>query len=100
MLALKSCCENCNKPLPAHAKDARICSFECTFCRSCVENVLQSVCPNCGGDFQPRPIRPSVNFKNNNFIGQHPPAYESIYEPVDLVEHQKLVEKVGAIIER
>src|SRR5262245_5966205 len=57
MLELRPVCENCNKPLPPDATDARICSFECTFCAPCVDAVLADVCPNCGGGFAPRPIR-------------------------------------------
>ena len=58
MLELRPTCENCNKALPPDAPEARICSYECTFCAECVEKVLLNVCPNCGGGFAPRPIRP------------------------------------------
>ena len=37
--------------------DAMICSYECTFCKTCVEDELQGICPNCGGGFSPRPPR-------------------------------------------
>jgi hypothetical protein len=59
MLELRPNCELCDKDLPPGAEDARICTYECTFCADCVENVLQNVCPNCGGGFQPRPTRPA-----------------------------------------
>ena len=59
MLELRTNCENCNKELHHDSKDAMICSFECTFCVNCVENILQNTCPNCGGEFQKRPTRPS-----------------------------------------
>ena len=59
MLQLRPNCEYCDKDLPPNATDARICSFECTFCAHCVETVLFNVCPNCGGGFVPRPIRPA-----------------------------------------
>jgi uncharacterized protein len=52
-------CECCNKDLPPESLDARICSFECTFCRDCAETTLHGRCPNCGGGFVPRPIRPA-----------------------------------------
>src|SRR4029079_16147289 len=55
MLELRPTCENCNSPLPPDSNHAMICSFECTFCRSCVENILANVCPNCGGGFCFRP---------------------------------------------
>jgi hypothetical protein len=57
MLELRPNCEYCDKDLPPEATDARICSYECTFCADCVDKVLQNVCPNCGGSFVPRPIR-------------------------------------------
>jgi hypothetical protein len=58
MLALRPNCELCDADLPPDATDARICSYECTFCARCVDNVLRNVCPNCGGNLVPRPIRP------------------------------------------
>ena len=58
MLEIKPICENCAKPLPPDSIDAMICSFECTFCKDCVDNILKNVCPNCGGGFEKRPIRP------------------------------------------
>ena len=58
MLILKPNCECCDKDLPPDATDARICSFECTFCVECVVTRLAQTCPNCGGGFVRRPIRP------------------------------------------
>jgi hypothetical protein len=58
MLELRPNCEYCDKDLPPDAADARICSYECTFCADCVETHLHNVCPNCGGCFTPRPVRP------------------------------------------
>jgi hypothetical protein len=58
MLQLRPSCECCDKPLPPASTEARICSFECTFCATCVETVLHGKCPNCGGNFVARPIRP------------------------------------------
>ncbi|MCH8618422.1 DUF1272 domain-containing protein [Undibacterium sp. TS12] len=65
MLELRPNCERCDCDLPPDSKDARICTFECTFCVSCVEGPLQGVCPNCGGNFVPRPIRPASKLTNN-----------------------------------
>ena len=59
MLELRPNCELCDVDLPPAATNARICTYECTFCADCVENVLHDVCPNCGGGFAPRPIRPA-----------------------------------------
>jgi hypothetical protein len=57
MLALRPNCELCDVDLPPHALTARICSYECTFCAECVENVLRNVCPNCGGGVVNKPLR-------------------------------------------
>ncbi|WP_076419793.1 DUF1272 domain-containing protein [Colwellia sp. UCD-KL20] len=59
MLELRPNCENCDKDLPPESTDACICTYECTFCRTCVDNLLKNVCPNCGGGFSARPIRPT-----------------------------------------
>lgn len=60
MLELRPNCECCNTDLPADSPAAMICSFECTFCRDCGENILKGVCPNCGGGLVTRPIRPAT----------------------------------------
>ena len=57
MLKLRPNCECCNRDLPAESEDAVICSFECTFCRSCADGVLKGQCPNCGGELVARPRR-------------------------------------------
>jgi uncharacterized protein len=51
MLTLRPSCECCDVDLPPDSRDAMICSFECTFCRACGENVLKGRCPNCGGSW-------------------------------------------------
>ena len=58
MLELRPNCECCDRDLPPNATDARICTYECTFCADCTDNVLHGICPNCGGNLMPRPIRP------------------------------------------
>ncbi len=68
MLELRPNCECCNKDLPVDSADAVICSFECTFCVSCATGVLNNQCPNCGGNFAPRPVRPA------SLLGKYPPA--------------------------
>ena len=60
MLQLRPSCECCDKDLPPDSTDARICSFECTFCAACAENVLAGKCPNCGGELLVRPRRPAA----------------------------------------
>ena len=58
MLELRPNCELCDRDLPADSVEARICSYECTYCADCVAQHLHDVCPTCGGGFAPRPIRP------------------------------------------
>ncbi|TGN38986.1 DUF1272 domain-containing protein [Marinobacter confluentis] len=60
MLELRPNCECCDKDLPPDSSEAVICTFECTFCESCASGVLGNQCPNCGGNFSPRPIRPAL----------------------------------------
>ncbi|MBB3567083.1 DUF1272 domain-containing protein [Rhizobium sp. BK491] len=60
MLELRPNCECCDRGLPPESQEAMICTFECTFCVECVDTVLGGVCPNCGGDFAQRPIRPAA----------------------------------------
>jgi hypothetical protein len=57
-------CEYCDKDLPNGAEDARICTYECTYCADCVDNILENVCPNCGGGFTPRPKRPDTAWRD------------------------------------
>ena len=75
MLELRPGCECCDRDLPPDADDAMICTFECTFCRSCVENQLAGICPNCGGDFSPRPIRPA------GALARFPASTERVFNP-------------------
>jgi uncharacterized protein len=73
MLELRLNCELCDKDLPPDAVDARICSYECTFCAACVGGVLHDVCPNCGGGFQVRPIRPAKAWRDGTGLVNDPP---------------------------
>lgn len=63
MLEIRPNCEYCDGDLPPDSTSARICSYECTFCTDCVQTVLENVCPNCGGGFVARPIRPRKEFR-------------------------------------
>jgi hypothetical protein len=60
VLELRPSCECCDRDLPPESPEARICTYECTFCAACVENRLGGVCPNCGGGFERRPLRPAA----------------------------------------
>ena len=59
MLQLRPNCECCDKDLPPESTLAMICTFECTFCSDCVNDVLKGTCPNCGGELVRRPRRPA-----------------------------------------
>ena len=87
MLQLRPSCEHCDKALPPASLEARICSFECTFCAHCAETLLGNVCPNCGGAFAPRPIRPAHDRRAGNFLGRYPASTERRLRPVDLAAH-------------
>ncbi len=75
MLELRPGCECCDRDLPAHATDARICSFECTFCAECADR-MGGVCPNCGGELVARPRRPEGRLARNpaSTLRIHKPA--------------------------
>ncbi len=96
MLELRPTCENCDTELPPASTEAMICSFECTFCRACAEQ-LDNVCPNCAGGFSPRPVRPATNWKDDNFLGAYPPSTNRRHQPVDLADHRALHERVGTL---
>ena len=77
MLELRPNCELCDRDLPPDTLDARICSYECTYCADCSEHVLLDVCPTCGGGLQPRPIRPREAYRAPDIslgLGFHPPS--------------------------
>lgn len=94
MLDLRPTCEHCNRDLPPNAADAMICSFECTFCKPCVDEVLLNVCPNCGGGFCRRPIRPANNLRNNNCLAKYPATLRITHKPVDVRSHQSFAENI------
>ena len=75
MLEMRPNCECCDKDLPPDAADAMICTFECTYCRECTGSRLKGVCPNCGGDLRPRPVRPS------RLLEKYPPSTKRIHNP-------------------
>lgn len=91
MLELKPICENCAKPLPNDSNEAMICTYECTFCKDCVTNILQNVCPNCGGGFEKRPSRPS------RLLAKDPASTKELYKPIDQENFNYLLEKYKSI---
>ncbi len=72
MLELKPNCECCDRDLPPSSPDARICTYECTFCADCVDGPLGGTCPNCGGEFVARPIRP------DHMLAKHPASSKRV----------------------
>lgn len=54
-LEMRAACEQCGASLP-HEGEARICSYECTFCPPCADGMSET-CPNCGGELVRRPKR-------------------------------------------
>ncbi len=97
MLELRPTCEHCNKALPPNSSEAHICSYECTFCTTCVETVLANVCPNCGGGFVPRPVRPATNWRGDNFLGKNPASTTPKHRPVDSAAHARFAAKIKDI---
>ena len=87
MLELRPICENCGKELPNTSFEAMICTFECTFCRDCVDEVLHNVCPNCGGGFEKRPTRPKEK------LMKFPPKVEKYFKPIEVDRFQPLLMK-------
>jgi len=97
MLELRPICENCAIDLPPTLRDARICSYECTFCRNCVETILEYVCPNCGGGFVPRPIRSAQEWKKGVTLATNPAVQERKHRPVDSAVQRDLISRVVQI---
>jgi len=92
MLELRPVCENCGKALPNNSDEAMICTFECTFCSDCVTNVLENVCPNCGGGFEKRPTRPT-ECVTPDCLKNFPAKTEKKHRPVDLEKFKLLKER-------
>lgn len=97
MLEIRPTCENCGAQLPPNSLDAMICSFECTFCRSCVEAILDNVCPNCGGGFTPRPIRPARRWRGENYLSAVPASGKVVSKPVDRASHAAFAASIRSI---
>ena len=55
-LEMREKCEKCGSVLAMDSAEARICSYECTFCAPC-SDAMAGRCPNCRGELQPRPRR-------------------------------------------
>ncbi|PPR20418.1 MAG: hypothetical protein CFH39_02255 [Alphaproteobacteria bacterium MarineAlpha10_Bin2] len=97
MLELRPICENCAADLPPASVDARICSYECTFCHDCVDGILENVYPNCGGGFVPRPIRPVQAWREGVTLSANPPVGKRNHHPVARDDQRGLIARVGRI---
>ena len=96
-LELRPNCEFCDRDLPPAATEARICTYECTFCADCVETQLHNVCPNCGGGFVPRPIRPATEWRPGLSVAKRPPSTRRRSLDYDLADIRQLSERVRNI---
>jgi uncharacterized protein len=96
-LQLRPNCEYCDKDLPPDAMDARICSYECTFCADCVATRLHNVCPNCGGGFVSRPIRPLKEWRPGACVTKQIPSDKRVhlkYSLDDIAAHVALIRDI------
>jgi len=86
MLEIRPNCECCDKDLPFDSTEAMICSYECTYCMKCVNDILENVCPNCGGGFTPRPIRPKVARRSGTSIEHQWASTERVHTKYNMGE--------------
>ena len=89
-LEMRERCERCAWPLAVDDDTAYICSYECTYCADCVETKLHNVCPNCGGGFVPRPIRPANEWRPGLSVAKRPPSDKRVhlsYSHDDIAAH-------------
>ncbi|HEX7965757.1 MAG TPA: DUF1272 domain-containing protein [Gammaproteobacteria bacterium] len=75
MLEMRPNCECCDRDLPPDSAEALICTFECTYCAACASGRLKGMCPNCGGDLKPRPMRPA------RLLEKYPPSGKRVHNP-------------------
>ena len=78
-LELRPNCEFCDRNLPPSSPEACICTYECTFCAHCVEHELKNVCPNCGGGFEKRPVRPATEWRPGLSLAKRPASSKRVH---------------------
>jgi hypothetical protein len=96
-LELRPNCERCDRDLPPSSPLARICSYECTFCADCVDDFLHDVCPNCGGGFERRPIRPTTEWRPGVCLAKQPASTQrrGLSAPLAEIEERRArIEKI------
>ena len=96
-LELRPNCEWCDVDLPPSSLDARICSYECTFCATCVETHLANVCPNCGGGFAPRPVRPAGEWRPGLSLEQRPASTQRHHLSYDAADFAVLRDQLRGV---
>ena len=96
-LELRPNCEYCDRDLPPDSLEARICTYECTFCADCVDGPLKNVCPNCGGSFAPRPIRPAREWRPGLSVGKRPVSTKRVGLSYSRDEIAQFVREVMAV---
>jgi hypothetical protein len=96
-LELRPNCEYCDQDLPASSTAARICSYECTFCVDCVDGVLRNVCPNCGGGFTARPVRPASEWRPGLSLAKRPPSTRRVHCSYSLDDITAIADRVRHI---
>jgi hypothetical protein len=96
-LELRPNCEYCDKDLPPASTEARICSYECTFCDACVRDKLRNVCPNCGGGFVPRPMRPAREWRPGLSVIKRPPSTTRVHLSYSADDIDKFSERIKEI---
>ena len=97
MLEIRPNCELCDKDLPPNSSEARICTYECTFCAKCVDEVLENVCPNCGGGFTTRPIRPASERRLGVSLEHQPASNKRVNTKYSMEEIKDFVAAVKHI---
>jgi len=94
MLQIRPNCELCDRDLPPASSAARICSYECTFCADCVATQLHNVCPNCGGGFVARPIRPKIERRSGTSLSHQPASDKRVHSSYSLEQIEEFVNGV------
>jgi len=97
MLELRPNCEYCDGDLLPNSTVAMICSYECTFCRTCVETKLHNVCPNCGGGFTPRPVRPTTARRAGVSLLDQPASAQRVHKKYSAEEITSFVQDIRAV---
>ena len=99
MLELRPNCELCDKDLPPQAAEARICSYECTYCADCADKVLHNVCPTCGGGFAPRPIHPMRAWRPEEKLGlvNNPASTKRVHSPYTMDDIARHVARIRGL---